>query len=160
MKWTRGVVVVCAIALCAGTAGATTVDWGVHDAVELGSNQFTAPGAFEDRYDFSVTNGGLLLSAVTNDAAPTFDITGGLVELFTSGNALIGSLSFDSTAVNTSFSVETGNYYYRVTGTVIGSAGSYLISSAVVAPVPEPASAALVLMGIAAIALRGRRHTS
>jgi hypothetical protein len=148
VKWIRGVVVACTVvALSAGAARAVTTDWGVHGPVELGAGLFPVSGGFEDRFDFTLTSGPLTLTAVSNDLDPFFDISGGLVELFTAGDLLIGSLSFDSTAVSTTFAAAPGDYYYRVTGNVTGTAGSYLVSSAVV---PEPGTAALLLVGLTA----------
>jgi hypothetical protein len=154
MKWIRGVVVACAVVALSGAAQAVTTDWGVHGPVELGSGLFPVSGSFEDRFDFTLTSGPLTLTAVSNDLEPIFDISGGLVELFTAGDLLIGSLSFDSTAVSTTFAAAPGDYYYRVTGNVTGTAGSYLVSSAVV---PEPGTAALLVVGLAAVAVGVRR---
>jgi hypothetical protein len=89
-----------------------------------------------------------MLPAVSNDLDDIFDISSGLVELFTSGGTLIGSLPFDSTAVSATFTPEPGDYYYRVTSDVTGSAGSYLISSAV----PEPRTAVLIFAGLIGVA--------
>ena len=93
-----------------------------------------------------------MLTAVSNDLDDIFDISSGLVELFASGGTLIGSLPFDSTAVSATFTPGPGDYYYRVTGDVTGSAGSHLISSAV----PEPQTALLILAGMIGVALRAR----
>ena len=61
MKWIRVVAAAAGVlvALGAGTARATTIDWGAHDPVELGSGLFTTPGAIDDRFDFSLGSGGL-----------------------------------------------------------------------------------------------------
>jgi hypothetical protein len=156
VKWLRTLAVAyAALSLTAGTAQALSTDWGVHDAVELGAGLFDSPGPIDETYTFTLLSGPLTLTAVSNDAAPTFDISGGLVELFASGGSLIGSLPFDSTAVHTTFDVAPGDYYYHVTGEVTGSAGSYLISSAI----PEPTPALLLLAGLAGIAIVRRRRS-
>ena len=84
MKWIQTVAAAggVVVALGAGAAQAATIDWGAHDAVELGSGLFTTPGGFDDRYDFSLGSGNLLLTAVSNDAPPTFEMS--VVPTFTS----------------------------------------------------------------------------
>ena len=113
--------------------------------------------AINDIYLFSLTgsyNG--LVTSVTNDAPPAFDITDGLLTLWQSNgdvdytnDTLITSLNFDSTAVNTTWSLPSGDYFYQVTGNVPATAlgGSYLISSAV-SPVPEPEMYAMLLADV------------
>ena len=108
----------------AGSAQALSTDWGLHDPVELGAGLLNAPGRFDDTFVFSLVSGGLLLTAVSNDLQPIFDISGGLVELFMSDDTLIGSLPFDSTAVSTSFAVvPVIDYYYLRDGPGHGQRG-------------------------------------
>lgn len=169
---------IAALALMAGSmanaAPTVMANWGVHDPAEMGFFALITFGAtpIDHIFTFSLTNtNNGIWTSVTNDAPPVFDITGGLVQLWASdGDAVYGaadaddsviaSLAFDSSAVNQSFTLAAGNYYYEVTGTVNGQlGGSYLLSSAVT-PVPEPETYAMLLAGLGLIGFSlSRRKT-
>jgi uncharacterized membrane protein YfcA len=76
-----------------------------------------------------------------------------------------GSTSFSSTVTATgevfSFTAPAGNYVLDVSGaTAAGAAGGFYIGSIVATPVPEPATWALMLAGIAVGAGVARRRLS
>lgn len=167
-----------ALALMAGSvanaAPVVMANWGDHDPAEMGFFALITSGAtpIDHIYTFSVAtavNG--LWSSVSNDAPPVFDITGGLVQLWSSdgdadyggsdpGDSLVASLAFDSTSVNQTFTVSPGNYYYQVTGSIDGLlGGSYLLSSSVT-PVPEPEMYAMLLAGFGLIGFSLRRRVA
>lgn len=166
-----------ALALMAGSvanaAPVVMANWGNHDPAEMGGFTLITSGAtpIDHIYLFSVsTTVDGLWSSVSNDAPPFFDISNGLVQLWLSDgdanyggsdpdDSLITSLSFDSTAVNQTFSlVGPGDYYYQVTGDINGNlGGSYLLSSTVT-PVPEPEMYAMLLAGFGLIGFSLRRR--
>ncbi|UJP05228.1 MAG: FxDxF family PEP-CTERM protein [Nitrosomonas sp.] len=167
---------VAAVALMAGSVAhaAPTVlaNWGAHDPAEMGFFALITSGAtpIDHIFTFSVANTyNGLWSSVTNDAPPVFDISGGLVQLWTSdgdgnygatdaGDSLVTSLAFDSTAVNQTFTIGPGNYYYQVTGNINGTlGGSYLLSSSITL-VPEPETYAMLLAGLGLIGFSLRRR--
>ena len=163
------------LAVAAALSGAAqaqiVVPWGNHDVGELGGTLFFGTGssfAFDVVYTFSLSNTvNALAVGVTNDAPGLFDINGAKAELYASnGNAnfsddtLLGSFTFDSTAVTHTFSpLVAGNYFYRVTGHVDGPlGGSYLLSSHIDA-VPEPETYAMFLAGLGLMGAIARRRT-
>lgn len=158
----------------ANAAPAVMANWGDHDPAEMGFFALISSGAtpIDHIYTFSVAgsvNG--LWSSVANDAPPVFDISDGLVQLWSSdgdadyggsdaGDSLVTSLAFDSTAVNQTFTINPGNYYYQVTGNIDGLlGGSYLLSSSVT-PVPEPEIYAMLLAGFGLIGFSLRRRAA
>lgn len=147
-----------ALAVCsAGASAATVTNWGQHDAAELGSNFAQGGGSLiDDIYTFSlVGSSGTTSVTVTNDGAGgVFDLQNGTLSLYSgtpSSGILLGSLSFDAAAVTHSWgTLAAGNYYYEVTAQVVSTAlaGSYLLSSTLAQPVPEPETYALMLAGL------------
>ena len=160
--------VLCAVALLTSaiSAQATTFDWGHHDSIEYGS-VFNTPGTFEDFFAFNLTPlSDLASTSVSNNIPVITDITDGLVQLYqgsywdSTADVLVGSYAFDGTTGSspTLFtSLTSGDYYYRVTGLAIGTAGGfYTISSA---PVPEPETYAMLLAGLGMTLLARKRKT-
>ncbi|MBT9495282.1 MAG: FxDxF family PEP-CTERM protein [Paucibacter sp.] len=154
-----------AIALAAGHASAATTNWNAHDPVELGFGAaMGANSAINDYFTFTLaSNAHLLGVAVANDGGLA-DLTGGVVELFRYSGAgpigLIDSFAFDGVAVTHDFGILTaGGYNYQVKASVAANAvfGTYQLNSQL-APVPEPASYALMLAGLAAVAGLARRR--
>lgn len=159
----------------ASGAGGLVVPWGQHDPGELGGTLLFGTGSifpFSAAYTFSLAAPtDLLAVAVTNDAPGWFDINCARVELFANnGNAnfmddlLLGSFLFGATSTDHIFhNLAAGNYFYAVNGKVAGpNGGSYLLSSATVDAVPEPAVSALVVGGlvVAAPVLRRRKRST
>jgi hypothetical protein len=158
-----------------GTANAATLsntyDWGVHDSGEADAGIFltTTPLSFEDTYKFLLNSAyDALAVSVSNDVDSIFNISNGEVSLFknvgslsdfTDDGAALGTFSFDSTAINQTFTnLAAGNYYYRVTGDVDGSqGGSYLLSSTIT-PVPEADTYAMMLAGLGLMGFMVRRR--
>ena len=152
----------------AQAAPVVVANWGNHDPAEMGAFFIATAGAtpIDHIYTFSLNQSyDGLVTTVTNDAPPFFDITGGLLRLWKSNgdtnytnDTLLGSLAFDSTAVNTTFALPGGDYFYEVTGTINGvMGGSYLISSTVSA-VPEPETYAMLLAGLGLVGFSLRRR--
>ena len=146
----------------------TVIDWGAHATTEADSSYLAAGSTFDRILTFNL--GGTfaaLAVAVTNDYLDYFNISGAKVELFKNNGVLttytddaaLGSFNFDSTAVGNTFAnLGSGDYYYRVTGAVVGSlGGSYVLTSSI-SPVPEPESMALLLAGLGVVGFIARRR--
>jgi hypothetical protein len=147
-------------------AHATTTDWGVHDALEIGVS-LTPVGAFDDTYLFSVLTDQVTFStAVANNLTSVLGIEGGKVSLYKTGgptNTLQGTFDFNGLTGNISHAFGTlsaGNYVYDVTGTGTGSMGGFYSVTSTVSAVPEPQSYALFLGGLAAVGFLIRRRQS
>ncbi|HET9644830.1 MAG TPA: FxDxF family PEP-CTERM protein [Burkholderiaceae bacterium] len=158
-----------AAAINAGAA--TTVDWGVHDPLELAAI-LADPGAISDTINFSISStpnlpNTITYTAVANNLTSVLGVSNGMVELFrdnpgTTADSSLGSFSFDGTTGSTSHSflslVPGADYYYRITGTATGSHGGFYTLTSTVTPVPEPESYALMLAGLAVGASLYRRR--
>lgn len=124
------------------------------------------PGAFTDTVDFYLPEGSLGSSAnpiklelVSRDV---FGITGLTYELF-GGTSPSTSISYGSfTGNGTQYDIPTlvaGNYHFLITGNATGSSGgAYAI--ALIASVPEPATYAMMLVGLGLIGFAARRNKS
>lgn len=153
------------------THAAPTVmgNWGVHDdpvehaSVLLGSSA----GSFDHIFTFNLVSWNDLVSiAVTNDFGK-FNINGSSLQLWketsVDGNytndASLGSFTFDSSSVGMDFgSLGPGNYYYEITGTVLGSKGGSYTMDSYISPVPEPETYAMLLAGLGLIGFSLRRR--
>ncbi len=157
--------------MASGVAHATPsqvpTQWFEHDSAEFASFSSAMRHTFEHEYLFHL-NGTVdaLATAVSNDALTKFNIDGGKVELFMSNGDInytndvsMGSFAFDSTAINSTFShLLAGDYYYQVTGAVMGNkGGGYQIFSEV-SPVPEPETYAMLLAGLGLVGFMVRRR--
>jgi hypothetical protein len=118
----------------------------------------TNSGAFRDIYDFSVTKPSSADAAYSSLAFLTvFNLTPTSFNLYNQAGTLIktGSLSGipgGTAGVLSASKLAVGAYYYAFAGTVTGSAGgSYMFSQKTTAPVPEPSTYALMLMGLLGI---------
>ena len=144
------------------------VNWFGHDPAEFATFYSAVGHTFEHEYLFNLgSSANALATAVSNDVANIFNINNGKVELFKSNgdndftnDLSIGSFSFDSTASNATFSsLNAGDYYYQVTGTVAGGYGGGYQLFSNVSPVPEPETYAMLLAGLGLIgfSMRGRK---
>ena len=152
--------------LASAGASATTTNWGVHGAAEIGTGfALGANTAIDDIYQFSLASlSDVQGVSVANDGANgVFNLVNGDVSLFQVGNnTAIGLFTFGATSVSYDFgSLAAGNYYYEVKAAVgpAAQAGSYLLSSTLAAdPVPEPESYALLIAGLCAVSVAVRRR--
>ena len=160
-----------AVALVAvsAAASAATTDWGQHPNAVGGGNFVNGAGTMvDDFFKFSLSSPASVMSvSVTNDGASgVFDLQNGMLSLYSgvpSTGTLLGSFAFDAVAVSHNWgALAAGNYYYEVTAQVVStaSAGSYQLSSTLAAPVPEPETYALLLVGLAGVGFMASRRKS
>jgi len=161
------------LAFAALGASASTYNWGALNAQTDAQTAYVPAGSFSDVYLFSVAgNNNGVSSVVSLDLSSIFDITNGTYSIWLDNGAAgpnpisddtqLASWTFNGTTGSASHTISlgAGNYYYMVSGTADGTgggtgyAGLYTIAAAVM-PVPEPASVALLLAGLAAIGVRG-----
>lgn len=132
----------------------STFDGGAHKSFEAALETPIA-GAFFKSYEFTLS--GMF------DVTATFASSGivGSFGIYKSDDTPVYSWGVGGTAFSTSstFSLDTGSYYYAVTG--MGKPGSYNLSSAAVAAVPEPETYAMLAAGLGIVgfvASRRRRN--
>ncbi len=161
-----------AILMTSGVSNAAPTvmgNWGVHDdpvehaSVLLGSGA----GSFDHIFTFNLsTRNDVVSIAVTNDFGK-FNINGAALQLWketsVDGNytndTSVESFAFDSSSVGMDFGkLEPGNYYYEITGTVLGSKGGSYILDSYISPVPEPETYAMLLAGLGMIGFSLRRR--
>jgi hypothetical protein len=120
---------------------------------------------FADHFTFSVTGATLnidaAISTVNRTSADGVDITG--LKLFTgdgteirSGTgAQVGQAEVWTLSSN---NLEEGDYYLQVNGTMLSNASGSFGGSAMLAPVPEPATFGLMLAGLGLFGFMLRRR--
>ncbi len=151
------------------TQAAPTVmgNWGVHDdpvehaSILLGASVRT----FDHVFTFNLLNWNDLVSvAVTNDFGK-LNINDASLQLWKEISAdsnytndlSLGSFKFDSSSVGFDFgNMGPGNYYYEITGNVLGSKGGSYTLDSYVTPVPEPETYAILLAGLGLIGFMAR----
>lgn len=146
--------------------------WGTHDQAELGLGfHITETGSFADIWSFSLNlTSDVSSTTVANNLMNVFGIANGRVSLFNGlandalADALVGSYAFNGStgdSVTTFNALSSGNYYYRVTGTLTGPlGGTYALASSAKAtpPVPEPETYAMLLAGLGVVGMAVRRR--
>jgi PEP-CTERM motif len=126
---------------------------GVHQALEVAGGLFF--GGVDDKYSFELASAATLTSDIIAAGAPSIS---GKVSLWADSvvDKLIGY--YDFSAGSHSFgALSAGDYHYTVEGK--SGVGGYLLESKmVVAAVPEPATYALMLAGLGALAFAAKRR--
>jgi hypothetical protein len=143
-----------------GSAATAQASWstfndnaGVHQALELAGNIFV--GGTSDKYTFELASASSLTSDILGAGLPSIV---GQVSLWADAavDTLIGSYDFSSGSYSFG-TLAAGDYYYKVVAKT-GIGGYVLDSKMVVAAVPEPATYALMLAGLGALAFAARRR--
>jgi hypothetical protein len=137
------------------TASNLSINLGVNPGPgDLYSVLHTNQGNFNDIYQFSVTKPSSADAAYASLAFLTiYNLSPTSFNLYSQSGALIrtGSLAAipgGTAGVLSASRLSTGSYYYAFTGTVVGSSGGSYMLSQTTAPVPEPSTYALMLMGL------------
>lgn len=156
----------------AAGAQANVTQWLEHDAVEFAATvQVADINGFADYFTFHLSPAaGLLSTSVSNNILDITHVSDGWVDLYAGtygdmmADVLVGGYGFDGTTgdvANVFPSLTAGNYYYKVSGVADGQYGGfYTISSYAIAPVPEPETYALLLLGLGATVVARRRKAS
>jgi len=150
--------------LFAAQALATTTDWGVHDTLEVAA-AVTSIGSFEDSYRFKLPGKlSLFSTAVSNNLTQVLGLGSGNVALLREDGAAdlaVGSFAFDETTGSISHpfgALDSGDYYYLVSGIGTGAAGGFYALSSTITAVPEASAYALMLAGLGATLFVVRRR--
>jgi hypothetical protein len=119
-------------------------------------------GAFSDDWMFTapLNSGSVSGAAISVNLSPFYNIDSILIRLFDSSDNLVATGSSGSGTSLTDIPVVAGDsYYFEVSGSVTGASNGFYTFTAVAAPIPEPGTYALMLMGLVAVgAVAGRRR--
>ncbi len=121
-------------------------------------DSFPTPQTFTDMFTVQLTSNHALSITATKTA-----VTGGTISIPTAGlydslNNLVGLLNFDGASNPTTFNLVAGNYYLKFEGEVLDHAASYSGTIDIGTYVPEPATWAMMIAGIAAVGATMRRR--
>lgn len=120
---------------------------------------------FMDQFRFSVTSVphdlDAIVASISRTAATGLDITG--LDLYTLGGSLITSGTSSSSGAQDIWSISAdslglGNYYLRVSGTMVSNTGASFGGSVMLNPVPEPETYGMLLGGLGVLGWLVRRR--
>jgi len=137
-------------------------------------NVFHTPGSFEDVFKFTLSTASDTVSSAVSLYLPglmggpaTWNITGGTLTLFSDpgGDGLAGSNTQIATtgwgstdgvlAVN---NVAAGTYFWAVAGNATGVNGGAYLYAADTAPVPEPSTYVMMVIGLGLLGFMAKRQ--
>jgi hypothetical protein len=167
-----GAGVVAALAF-ASAASATTYDLGPLSISTPLAVSVTASGAVNDEFDFSIapppltTYGQLIDFFVQNNSGKLLSnvFTDGTVTLYDSTNAVLDTVDIStapdagSTTLTDTINLGVGSYHFVVKGDMAAPSGNYTFGI-FGAAVPEPASWAMMILGVGLIGASLRRRQS
>jgi hypothetical protein len=148
-----------ALTAAAFSAAAADYDIGILTGLYL-KNTFVT-GSISDTYTFDIGSASPVESASNLlTMSSILGISGFGVELFNSANFSLGTATFSSGnyVLNTGPLAVANDYYFKVTGMATGTGGGNYTFS--LAPVPEPASYAMLLAGLGIMGAVARRRQS
>lgn len=153
-----GIALAAALAFNAQAVNVTSTDWDLHGALERSLGQERS-GEFADTYRFELAQTMNLFNTTVStnlatDSSSIWHLTDGMVSLFREAEELpFKTFAFNGETGHISYAfglLDAGHYHYLVGGKADGTeGGSYSLTSAVTTAVPEPASFALLLAGLA-----------
>ena len=159
-----------------GASATTTTDWGaLGPTADVAYVTYHTTGPVDDVYSFSLGSVSDVDAYAEEFESRSVSLSGATFTLFSgtfgdAGATQVGtSFTFSNTANEQVYSsLATGDYYFEITGTSAGSAGSaYDFEASANTPgggasdAPEPGTAALMLAGLGMvgfISTRRRRH--
>lgn len=154
-------------ALTAAAFGASAADYDIGTlTIPYAQSVQVMPGGVSDKYTFDIASSSPVASSsgyITTSFGTTtfFGISGFGVQLFNASDSLLGTAAFDGMGnyvLNSGPLAVADNYYFKVTGTTTGVAGG--LYAFTLAPVPEPASYAMLLAGLGMMGAVVRRRQS
>ena len=145
---------------------AAAADYDVGTLTGLYVHNTSVTGSISDTYTFDIASSNPVASSssyVTSSfgALSILGISGFTVQLFNSFNSALGTATYDGLGnyvLNTGPLAAANDYYFKVTGTATGVAGGNYTFT--LAPVPEPASYAMLLAGLGIMGAVARRRQS
>jgi hypothetical protein len=131
-----------------------------------------APGSFEDLFFFNLSVASIGSATVadlpiTGPSGSLFDIVGGSFSTFlyqdygTVGSVDVADSGFilgTGNYVYSSGPLAVGNYYIKIVGTAVGSAGGTYMTQATALPVPEADTSAMMMAGLGLMGVIARRR--
>lgn len=121
-------------------------------------------GFFKDTFEFKLTALSDVYGAGSYTTQKTrfstiFDISDFTISLFAEGdpNTLLGSIDTKNYGMLDVYSLGAGDYFYTVSGSVMGSHPGKFDFRVDVLPVPEPETYALMLAGLGLLGVAARR---
>lgn len=140
---------------CPGTSALGYCTFDEVNATGNFGDSFPTAQTFTDTFALTLTSAYQLSVTMTNTAATGGPIDFTVAELLDSSMTSLGPLAFGS--VPTTFMLSAGTYYLSFKGDAMKS--SSYSGTIDVAPIPEPATWAMMVAGIAAVGVALRRRT-
>jgi len=139
---------------CPGFSGLGYCTFDEGNATGNFGDSFPSAQTFTDTFTLTLTSDYQLSVTATNTAATGGPITFDSAELLDSSMTSLGPIAFG--AVPNTFLLTAGTYYLSFVGS--SSASSSYGGTIDVAPIPEPATWAMMVAGIAAVGMTMRRR--
>ena len=139
---------------CPGVSGQGVCTFSEGDGTGTFGDSFPTAQAFEDTFTLTLSRDYVLAITATNTADVGGPINFSVSDLLDSSMASLGSIAFG--AVPTTFNLTAGTYYLKFIGDA--SRSSSYSGTIDIAPIPEPATWAMMVAGIAAVGVVLRRR--
>ncbi|MBT2188388.1 FxDxF family PEP-CTERM protein [Sphingobium nicotianae] len=142
--------------VCPGNSGLSFCTFNEVNMTGSFGDSFTSPQSFTDSYQINLSTAYVLSITATNTAATGGPISFTSAELLDSAMTSLGPIAFG--AVPTTFNLAAGSYYLKFVGASQGSASFGGTIDVRTPAVPEPATWAMMLAGVAAVGVSLRRR--
>lgn len=125
-----------------------------------------ASNTFSDKYLFSTLGLNFvdtLVGSIAHSSMVGLSVTG--YDLYDSTDTLVAPGTMQSTGVVDLWTIATGgipagNYYVKVSGTIVSNGSASYAGNLNVTPVPEPGTYAMLLAGLGVVAVGARRRAA